>query len=182
MTRSSIPNLITLFRILLVVPLVLVMLEGNHGWALVILAIAGFSDGLDGYLARRYHWESQLGAILDPIGDKVLMVSSFVTLGVTGEIEFWLVVVVILRDVVIVTGAFAYHFLVGRLEMEPTFISKTNTLFQIVLILAVLFSLSLHELPPLVIHSLTSVVLFTTLYSGVTYVWIWGKRATLSGQ
>jgi len=182
MTRSSIPNLITLFRILLTIPLVLVILKGNHGWALVILAIAGLSDGLDGYLARRYHWESRLGAILDPIGDKVLMVSSFITLGVIGELEFWLVVVVILRDVVIVTGAVAYHFLVGRMEMEPTFISKTNTLFQIVLILAVLFSLSLYELPALVIDSLTSVVLFTTLYSGVNYVWIWGKRATLNSK
>lgn len=182
MTRSSIPNLITLFRILLTVPLVIAILEGSHGWALVILAIAGLSDGLDGYLARHYHWESRLGAILDPISDKALMVSSFITLGVIGELEFWLVAVVILRDVVIVTGAVAYNFLVGRLEMEPTFISKTNTLFQIVLILAVLFSLGLYELPAIVIDSLTSVVLFTTLYSGVNYVWIWGKRAALNGK
>lgn len=177
MNRSSIPNLITLFRIFLAIPLVLVLLEGHYTWALVLLTVAGLSDGVDGYLARRYNWISRLGGILDPISDKTLLVSSFVTLGVVGMLPLWLVVVVILRDIVIVTGAIAYHFVIGRVEMEPTFISKTNTLFQIVLVLAVVLSRSIFELPQYLIDSLIYVVAFTTLYSGVNYVWIWGRRA-----
>lgn len=182
MNRSSIPNLISIFRIFLAIPLVIMIFNENYGWALVILAIAGLSDGVDGFLARHFHWESRLGAILDPIGDKVLMVSSFVTLGIMGKLGVWLVLLVILRDVVIVAGAVAYHYLVGRVEMEPTFISKANTLFQIVLILAVLISLGPYPLPSFVIESLILIVIFTTLYSGINYVWIWSKRATLNGR
>ena len=99
MKPSDIPNLITVFRFLLVPPLVWLLLNDRFGAALVVFGVAGFSDGLDGFLAKRFHWTSRIGALLDPLADKLLLIASFVTLGWLGWIPVWLVVLVCLRDV-----------------------------------------------------------------------------------
>jgi len=99
-TRRDIPNLITAFRFLLVPPVVFLLLSSRFGEALVIFAIAGFSDALDGFLAKHYGWASRLGAALDPLADKLLLVSAFIALGWLELIPVWLVVIVILRDIV----------------------------------------------------------------------------------
>jgi len=107
-----IPNLISLLRILLVVPLALCLLSKNYTVALGVFLLAGFSDALDGYLARRFNWSSRLGALLDPLGDKLLMVTTYLLLGLQAVIPMWLVLAVILRDVIIVSGGLLYRFLV----------------------------------------------------------------------
>jgi len=176
--RSDIPNIITVFRFLLVPPVVLLLLNHRYGAALIVFGVAGFSDALDGFLAKRYGWSSRMGAIMDPLADKLLLVASFVTLGWLGLIPPWLVALVILRDVVIVIGAMIYHWCVAYLETTPpTLLSKLNTFTQILLVLAVMFSQSVQALPFLWIDILLYSVLATTIWSGLDYVWIWGRRA-----
>ena len=128
MSFSWLPNAISLMRIVLVAPILMLILQGSFGWALALFCIAGFSDGVDGYLAKRFDWHTRLGALLDPVADKLLIAGTFITLAYTQDIPLWLAAVVILRDVVIVVGATAYNFLVRPVEGEPTRVSKLNTL------------------------------------------------------
>lgn len=178
MKRSDIPNIITVFRFLLVPPLVLLLLNHQYGIALIVFCVAGFSDALDGFLAKRYGWSSRMGALMDPLADKLLLVSSFVTLGWLGWIPLWLVALVILRDMVIVIGAMIYHWCVEYIDTAyPTLLSKLNTFTQLLLVMAVMFSQSVQALPFLWIDILLYSVLATTIWSGLDYVWIWGRRA-----
>ncbi|MEN8204455.1 MAG: CDP-alcohol phosphatidyltransferase family protein [Pseudomonadota bacterium] len=177
MKARDIPNLITGFRFLLVPPVVMLLLNERFGAALILFGVAGLSDGLDGYLAKRNNWTSRLGALMDPLADKLLLVSCFVTLGWMGWIPLWLVALVVLRDLVIVGGAIMFHMRVERLEAEPSMVSKLNTFAQILLVLAVIFSQGIHELPPLWLDIILYSVLATTLWSGFDYVWTWGRRA-----
>ncbi|WP_455365321.1 CDP-alcohol phosphatidyltransferase family protein [Kaarinaea lacus] len=177
MTPRDIPNIISLLRIALVIPVVYLLLERQFSYALVLFFVAGVSDGLDGYLAKRNNWTSRLGSILDPLADKLLLVFSYLALGWLGDIPMWLVIAVMVRDVIIVVGAIAYHELIGEYDMMPTWMSKTNTFFQILLILLVVFSLGAYALPVMLIDGLIYVVALTTFVSGVNYVWVWGRRA-----
>lgn len=179
MKASDLPNLITFLRFLLLPPVVLLLLNRRYDAAMLVFAVAGFSDALDGYLAKRYHWTSRLGGLLDPLADKLMLVSGFVTLAWLGVIPAWLVALIILRDVVIVTGAIVYHLRIEKLEAEPSAVSKVNTLAQILLILAVMFSQAFHQLPEFLMNMLIYGVLLTTLWSGFDYVWTWGRRAWL---
>jgi len=176
---SDLPNIITFIRFLLLPPVVLLLLNNRHDAALLVFAVAGFSDALDGYLAKRYHWTSRLGALLDPLADKLMLVSAFVTLAWLGLIPVWLVGLIILRDVVIVTGAIVYNMRIEKLEAAPSVVSKINTVAQILLVLAVMFSQSFRQLPSFWMDALIYSVLFTTLWSGFDYVWTWGRRAWL---
>ena len=178
MKASDIPNIITIFRFLLVPPLVLLLLNHQYGAALIVFGVASFSDALDGFLAKHYGWSSRMGALMDPLADKLLLVCSFITLGWLGWIPVWLVVLVILRDLIIVIGAMIYHWYVEHFETaNPSLMSKLNTLTQIMLVLAVMFSQSVQALPVLWIDVLLYSVLATTLWSGLDYIWIWGRRA-----
>ena len=177
MKPRDIPNIITAFRFLLVPPVVILLLQERFAAALVVFGVAGFSDGLDGFLAKRFDWRSRLGSLLDPLADKLLLVCSFLTLGWLGWIPPWLVALVILRDLVIVTGAIFYHMRIEQLEARPTMASKLNTVTQILLVLTVMFSLGIKTLPALWIDILLYSVLATTLWSGIDYIWTWGKRA-----
>lgn len=177
MRLSYLPNVLTVFRFLLVPPVVVLMLDHEFRPALVLFALAGFSDALDGFLARRFHWGSRIGALMDPLADKLLMVSSFLTLGWLGLIPVWLVGLVILRDLVIVTGAVIYNARIEQVEAEPSFASKLNTLGQILLVLSVLFDQAVRPLPAWWIGALILTVLVTIVYSGIGYVWTWGRRA-----
>jgi cardiolipin synthase len=177
MRASSLPNIISTLRILLVPPVVLTMLEQRWGVALPLFLIAGLSDGLDGFLARRYHWTSRLGAILDPIGDKLLMVSSYLVLGWLAILPLWLVVLVILRDLVIMTGTVIYRYIIGIVEFEPILLSKINTVCQILLVTITLCLLAGLEILAGLQTLLIYIVLVTTISSGVAYVILWGRRA-----
>jgi len=164
-------------RIVLVLPLAWLLLERRYDAALVVFAIAGVSDGVDGFLAKHFDWRSRLGGMLDPLADKLLLVTSFVCLGWVGALPLWLVLLVILRDVVIVTGAICYHWLIEPFDAAPMTLSKLNTVTQILLVLAVIVDQGLLALPTALVGSLVSVVAATTILSGASYVWTWGQRA-----
>ncbi len=176
MQARHIPNLITVVRILLVYPVVHFMMERRFGLALGLFFLAGVSDGLDGFLAKHYHWQSRLGSYLDPLADKLLLVSSFVALAWLGLVPLWLVVAVILRDVVILAGAIAYYFLSQPFEGQPHWTSKVNTFFQLVLVVALLFGQSVRPLPEGLLWTLVLIVFIASLVSGAVYVRIWGSR------
>lgn len=177
MRARDIPNIITVFRFLLVLPVVVLLLKQQFVSALVVFGIAGFSDALDGYLAKHYDWTSRLGGLLDPLADKLLLLASFITLGWLGLIPLWLVALVIMRDLVILTGAVVYHFLIEQLEAEPSPASKLNTFAQILLVLAIMFAEGIQALPDLWMDVLLYSVLVTTVWSGFDYVWTWSRRA-----
>ncbi len=173
----DIPNCITVLRVLLTAPVAYLLLEQRYSEALLLFLIAGLSDGLDGYLAKRYNWSSRLGSILDPLADKLLLVTAYICLSWVGDIPLWLAFMVLGRDLIIVLGAIAYYFLVGHYQPAPTWISKINTTLQIVLVLALVFSLGLVALPQWLLISLVYAVCATTLLSGLDYVWSWGRKA-----
>lgn len=177
MKARDIPNIITVLRILLVIPIMVLLARQEYRTVLVLFAVAGFSDGLDGFLARRCGWRTPLGAILDPLADKFMLVGVYLMLGWGGLLPLWLVLLVILRDVVIVSGALAYRRLCGDLTMEPTFISKINTLLQIVLGLAVIVAAAGWPPPAWASSGMIALVALSTLWSGVDYVWQWSLRA-----
>ncbi|MCP4407642.1 MAG: CDP-alcohol phosphatidyltransferase family protein [Gammaproteobacteria bacterium] len=176
MWARQIPNLITGTRIMLVPLMVWLLLKGKFTPALGIFTLMGASDALDGYLAKRYGWQTNLGKFMDPLADKTMLISAYVALGWLGLIPIWLVILVVLRDIVILGGAAAYHVLTRHLSMVPSLLSKLNTLAQIVLVLAVIFD-QLVGLPSLLIQSLVGFALITTVTSGVGYVIDWSSRA-----
>jgi cardiolipin synthase len=176
------PNLITGLRILLIPPFLWLLLQGSYGGALALFLLAAASDGVDGLLARRYGWRSRLGAVLDPLADKLLMLCAYLALGWLAALPWWLVGLVLLRDGLIVAGALAYYRLFGICEMAPLPVSKLNTLLQSVLVLAVLGALWQGEVSPPPLRWLTYLVAATTLASGAGYVWIWSRRALAGGR
>lgn len=177
MSRRDIPNLITIIRVLLVAPLVWYLSVERYAAALAVALVAGASDALDGFLAKRYGWQSRIGGILDPLADKLLLVGSFVMLGLAGLIPMWLVVLALLRDLVIVAGALLYNSLIERVEPEPSPISKTNTACQILLVLVVLLAQLIAGFPAAVVEALVILTAVTTVASGAHYVWAWGRLA-----
>ncbi len=177
MKPRDIPNVISILRILLVIPIMMLLAAGEYPAVLLLFAVAGFSDALDGYLARRFDWRTDLGAMLDPLGDKFLLVGVYLVMGWNGLLPWWLVAGVILRDVVIVSGAVAYRKLCRELSMEPTLISKANTLLQILLGLLVIALAMGMPLPQWSLQGMITLVAISTLWSGIDYVWRWSARA-----
>jgi cardiolipin synthase len=173
----QIPNLITLIRILLIVPIAASLVRGLVDTTLILFAIAAASDALDGFLAKRFGWQSVLGSILDPIADKALLATAFVTLAVLGLVPRWLMVTVLARDVIIVGGAAAYRALIGPLTAQPSMVSKLNTLCQAAFVLCVVARAGFSWPPSWVETGLGALVLATTLVSGIDYVMTYGRRA-----
>jgi cardiolipin synthase (CMP-forming) len=170
---SHLPNMITLARIALVPVLILLLKDQDYAAGLIVFVIAGASDALDGYLAKRLNVQSRLGAILDPVADKLLLVSAYVMLTVLGHIPFWLVLVVVFRDLLIVGGYMLYTSHAGPVKMRPSILSKLNTLMQIALATLVLAQQAAGLDWPLTIHVLVVAVLITTVVSGAHYLWSW---------
>ncbi len=166
-------------RIALILPILVLFINDEFGWALGLFVIAGLSDGVDGYIAKKYDWETRLGAFLDPAGDKLLVAWSFGTLAYLGNIPVWLAIVVILRDVIIVAGSFIYHYLVTRLEGEPTAISKLNTGLEFAFLIFVMSQAGFGWPDDITITVLGAAVLVTVVISGYDYVsnWIRSARA-----
>lgn len=160
-------------RIALILPILTLFVYEEFGWALILFIIAGLSDGIDGWLAKSYGWQSRLGGFLDPAGDKLLVAWSFGTLAYLGHIPVWLAVVVILRDVVIVAGSFMYHYLVRRLEGEPTRISKLNTALELLYLGFVMLKAGFGFPPEITTTILGTAVLVTVVISGYDYVSNW---------
>ena len=174
---SQIPNAICVLRILLVLPTVGALLAGQFALALLLVFAAGFSDALDGYLAKRFDWRSRIGGLLDPLADKLLLVSLFVTLVALGRIPAWLAGVVIGRDMIIVAGGLLYNFTIGPVQPEPSRASKLNTLAQLACIVGVLAREALAVPLAPFITAAGAAVLVTSVVSGLDYVIRWGAKA-----
>lgn len=183
---AHIPNLICGLRILLVPPLAMALLASRYGEALALIMVAGFSDGLDGFLAKRYHWQSRLGGLLDPIADKLLLTVTFVALTLQGLVPLWLTALVIGRDVVIIGGGLAYQWLVEPVQPEPSRISKLNTGLQLLYLCLVVAVAAFPASVPAVTASVVLVagagVLVTGVVSGLDYVLRWSHRARHRGR
>ena len=173
----DIPNLITVLRLLLAVPIVWLLLEERYQEALLLFLIAGISDLVDGFLAKHYGWTSKLGSILDPLADKMLLVGTLLVLGWQGAVPAWLVGMAVGRDVILVILAVGYHYLIEPFKAEPLLISKLNTLLQLALVATVLFSKAVLALPEALLVLLIYGSGLTTLWSGCAYFWEWGQRA-----
>ena len=169
----SIPNLITLARILSVPIMVWAIASGEMLLAFVLFVAAGLSDAIDGFLAKRFGMASALGAYLDPLADKILLVSIYVTLGITGAIPRWLVILVVSRDLMIV-GAVMLSWLVGKpVVVKPLFISKVNTAAQILFAGLILLSLGFKFELDVTLTLAMFVVAALTLLSVGAYVREW---------
>jgi len=130
----NIPNILTVLRILITPLFVIFLIRNQHGYALLVFVFAGVSDGLDGLIARWLNQRSDLGAVLDPIADKLLLTAAYITLGILRDIPGWLAVLVISRDVLIVTGIAVLTFADIHFDIRPSLISKWTTVFQILMV------------------------------------------------
>ncbi len=174
---SHIPNAICVLRIVLVVPIVISLRSEDFLLALVLIVIAGLSDALDGYLARSFDWRTRLGGLLDPLADKLLLVTVILTLTFMGLTPVWLALVVIGRDLVIVSGGILYNYLIGPVTPAPSLISKVNTVCQLIYIIVVILRQASGWPPEIGILLGVAAVLFTSVFSGVDYVIRWGAKA-----
>jgi cardiolipin synthase len=183
------PNLITLVRLALIWPVAVGLPAGKYKTALACFIIAGLSDGLDGYLAKRFGWTSELGKVLDPSADKLLLMTVFIQCAWLGFVPWWLAVAAVARDVMIGGGAMLFRALIGPLHGRPTVISKINTLAQLASLTSVLvlkaadidLSRTLAGLPVrALLEALFVGTLITTLLSGADYLITFTRRARRS--
>jgi cardiolipin synthase len=161
----------------LVAPVVFSLLESEYPLALVLILIAGGSDAIDGYLAKTFDWRTRLGSLLDPAADKLLLTSVFLALTYLGLVPFALTAIVVARDLVIVIGAAVYQFLFGRLEGQPTAISKLNTACQLSFVFFTIMHAGFAWPPRISLLLLGALVVVTSVTSGLNYVLTWSKRA-----
>lgn len=178
----TVPNIITIARVLLIPLMVYLLVERRYEQAFYVFVISAVSDLLDGFIARHFNQLSQFGAVLDPVADKLTMLTLTVLLASQGMLPTWLAVAIVARDVVIVSGAVTYRFVVGHVEMQPTLLSKLNTLLEfsvVAMVLAEAAQIVGREpwLPPLFV-----VVFVTVVGSGVQYVWLWSLKAMRSAR
>jgi cardiolipin synthase len=172
------PNLITLGRLLSVPVAVWLILTDRTALAFWLFVAAGVSDALDGFIAKQLDARSRLGGYLDPLADKALLVSVYVTLGQQGHLATWLVIMVVFRDALILFGVLLSQFLSHPLRLEPLLISKVNTVMQIILAAAVLARAGLGIEAWGLADGMVFVVAVTTLWSGTGYLVRWGRLAT----
>jgi cardiolipin synthase len=178
----SIPNLITLARILLVPVVVWAIATGAMATAFLLFMAAAVSDAVDGFLAKRFGMKTELGAYLDPLADKVLIVSIYITLGVTGTIPLWIVILVVSRDIMIV-GAIMLSWLVDKpVKIKPHAVSKLNTAAQIAFACLVLGSLGFGFDAQLLLTLVMWLVAALTLLSVAFYVAEWVRHMGSEGS
>jgi cardiolipin synthase len=177
----QLPNLITSIRILLIVPIALALAHHQLFTTLWLFGAAAVSDGVDGFLAKRFGWQTELGGILDPVADKLMLATVFVMLAFLGSVPFWLTTAVIARDCIIVLGAVSYRVLLGPVDARPSRVSKLNTLCQVTFILVVIGTQQ-FSWPPVWALWLGALVFVTVVVSGIDYVWVYGRQATAEAR
>jgi cardiolipin synthase len=171
------PNLICLIRIALIWPIAAALNAGEQLAALSLFVAAGMSDGLDGYLAKRFHWTSELGKVLDPLADKLLLVTVFVEAAWLGLIPWWLSATVVARDVLIGLGALVFRVWFGPLRGRPTVLSKINTAVQLLYLTLIMLNAATGLPPREMLDAAGALTLLTTVLSGLQYVVTFTRRA-----
>lgn len=173
----NLPNIITLLRLAASPFVVWLIVENHMVWAFWVFAAAGLSDAVDGFIAKRFNMETELGKYLDPLADKVLLVSVYVSLAVEGYIPNALVILVVFRDVLIVGGALLFETMTHSLTMQPLMISKLNTTLQIVLAAAVMINAGYDGVAlDGVLGGLVILTAVATILSGLAYAVLWLRR------
>ncbi len=170
----NLPNALTLIRILLIPLFVILLISKSFHGAFIIFVIAGITDALDGFLARIWHQRTELGAYLDPIADKLLLASAFVTLAILDIVPYWLTVIVMSRDILIAIGFWVLTMMDHTPRMRPSYTSKITTVFQILTIIWALLSV-LHWGFGSLFPILIGLTAFFTILSGVHYIYIGNK-------
>jgi cardiolipin synthase (CMP-forming) len=176
-SARHIPNVISSIRILLVAPIAVTLMHHELVTTMVLFGVAALSDAADGFLAKRNGWQSELGAVLDPAADKLLLVTVFITLAYMKLVPLWLMVAAVARDAIIVSGALLYRICFGDLSVRPSVVSKFNTLCQAAYIMAVVGREQFSIPPAWGVTVLGAFVFVTVMVSGMDYVLIYGRRA-----
>jgi cardiolipin synthase (CMP-forming) len=171
------PNIICVLRIALVWPVAAALAHREYLLALALIIVAGLSDVVDGYLAKRFNWTSELGKFLDPFADKLLLVTVFVEAAWLGLAPWWLTSAVVARDVLIALGAMVFRLWIGPLRGRPTLSSKINTAMQLLYMMAMLVYAAMSLPPHEILDALAVLVFITTVFSGLNYMAIFTRRA-----
>ncbi len=175
----NIPNMLTLARIIITPFIVYAIIEHQPALALILMGIAGITDMLDGAIARYFNQRSTVGAYMDPLADKLMLISTIVTLYFIGQLPLFLFLAVVFRDMIIMVGALAYEMVTHKLEMQPSISSKITTFLQIMLVLTVLSELAWQWPGDLVLQSVIWLTFALTCISGIQYMIVWmGKAVT----
>ena len=178
MILKHIPNALSLFRLALIAPFLMYLYHQEYTAAFYTFMLAGFTDGLDGWLARQFKWQSFFGSFVDPLADKLLVVSSFISLALIGVLPWWLVILVFLRDFSISMGVVVWFLFIQReLNFKPSFLSKLNTTLQLALVTLCLFQLAYFQFPNYFIQLIIGLTAVTTATTYVDYIITWGKKA-----
>ena len=170
------PNLICLVRLALVWPVAAALAAGNSLLALGLFMAAAVSDGLDGYLAKRFNWTSELGKFLDPLADKMLLMTVFIEAAWLGLVPWWITAAAVARDVLIGLGALVFRMWFGPLHGRPTIISKINTAAQLLYLMGVMFSAAVGFPPREILDALALLTLVTIVLSGYNYMATFTRR------
>jgi cardiolipin synthase (CMP-forming) len=176
------PNLICLVRLALIWPVAAALSDGRYALALALFMLAAVSDGLDGYLAKRFNWTSDLGKVLDPAADKLLLVTVFIEAAWLGLVPYWVTAAAVARDVMIALGALVYRAWFGPLHGRPTIISKINTAAQLLFLMAIMLAAAVAFPPRDVLRALALTVVATTVFSGFNYVRVFTRRAWAAAE
>lgn len=174
----TIPNLLTFVRIGLIPVFAIMLVYHREGWALVLFTIAGVSDGIDGFIARRFKQESELGTIIDPIADKLLMTTAFVMLTLSSvvgtprhlPVPFWVTACVIGRDIAIVAVAGAINVMTGFRGFKPSWLGKASTFVQVVGVILILVAAVWPSLRGFYLPTVYTVVAAFAVFSGIHYI------------
>ena len=181
MSYSMLPNALSVIRIILTVPVVIALLKEQYLLTLLLFLLAGISDALDGWIAKQFSFQTRLGSILDPMADKILLTCTFITLYWVGILPLWLLMLIFVRDVIIVAGALGYFL--GEMNsdselLQPTLISKFNTVLQIALVLFLLL-IQIYVEFSIFLEMIFIIVATSTALSGADYMWLWTKKFIL---
>ena len=175
---NQIPNMLTVIRLVLIGPFVLFLFNRHYEYAFYICLIAALSDLLDGQLARWFAWQTDFGKIIDPIADKLLIATSFISLAILQLLPWWLVVLIFSRDFIISLGFIAWCLLIPQKpDLKPTYISKLNTFFQLTVLIVCLFEQAFICHIPYLLPILVGLTATTTTITLFDYVWTWGRKA-----
>lgn len=177
MPIKHLPNIISLLRLFLVCPFVYYFLHNQLSIAFAIFLLASFSDGVDGWIARFFNCQSRLGLILDPLADKILIISCFILLAYKHHLSLELVGLVLLRDLAILFGAFISLFILKKKQpLYPTMVSKFNTVFQMLLIILCLYNATFQGIPVYFIQIMSIFISITTSISFIQYLYKWRQE------
>jgi cardiolipin synthase (CMP-forming) len=181
MSYSMLPNALSIIRIILTVPVVIALLKEQYLLTLLLFLVAGITDALDGWIAKQFYLQSRLGSILDPVADKILLTCTFITLFWVGVLPLWLLMIIFVRDVIIIAGALGYFLGEESADsdlLEPSLISKVNTVLQITLVLYLLL-IELHIGIDGLKEMVFIIVATSTALSGADYGLLWVKKFIL---